>query len=202
MRYNCTKQYSVMNCKCQHFVADALHALGIESIPKFSGPLNQYLQKLKQYQVDIPEEFNDHAALDAYVKPKLRDDTLRQHDMEYLLHYYRLHLNSLSEDDDIDEWECKVHSCQYEFLAERVDRQAMTCHQFLRQHTRSSVTTRAQRPITLHTISEIGKSAHHTQTNASTTTQPTGMVNRRFSLNSPCTYTACSFCFITTTCLP
>ena len=122
VKYNCTKQYNLMESNSQHFVADAMHALGIKSIPKFSGPLNDYLQKLKQYRVDIPEEFSDHASLDAYVKPKLEADTLSQHDVEYLLlHYYRLHLNSLPEGVDIDELECEVHSCQYKFLAERVD---------------------------------------------------------------------------------
>ena len=194
VQYNRTKEYSVLKCNCQHFVADALRALGIESIPKFSGPLNEYLQKLKQYQVDIPEKFTDHATLDAYVKPKLRGDTLSQHDMEYLLiHYYRLHLNSLPEDDDIDEWKCEVRSCQYEFLAEKVDRQAMMCHQFLRQRTCSSVIARAQRPTTLHTVSEAGEPADHAQTgiaHISTTTQRTRMVNGRFSLSSNSLYFA------------
>ena len=183
VRYNCTKEYGVVNCNCQHFVDDALHALGIDSIPVFSGPLNEYLQNLKRYQVDVPDEFRDHAALDAYVQPKLAADTLTQHHMEYLLlHYYRLHINSLSEDDDIDEWECEVPSCQYEFIAEKVNSQAMMCHQFLRQRTQNSITTRKQRPTNLHTIPETGESANHTHTgitNASTVAQPTRMVSHR-----------------------
>ena len=187
VRYNCTKQYSVVNCNCQHFVADALQALGIDSIPQFSGPLNEYLQNLKRYQVNVPDEFNSHAALDAYVQPKLASDTLTQHDMEYLLlHYYRLHVNSLPEDGDIEEWECQVRSCQYEYLAEKVDRQAMMCHQFLNRRTRTSITTRKQRPTNLHTIPETGESADHTHaafTIANTIAQPTGMVShRKFSI--------------------
>ena len=183
VRYNCTKRYSVVNCNCQHFVTDALHALGIDSIPIFSGPLNEYLQNLMRYQVGIPDEFNDHAALDAYVQPKLAADTLTQHHMEYLLlHYYRLHINSLPEDDDIDEWECEVPLCQYEFIAERVNSQAMMCHQFLRQRTRNSITTRKQRPTNLQTIPETGESANHTHTgitNASTVVQPARLVSHR-----------------------
>ena len=148
VRYNCTKQYCVMNSNCQHFVSEAMHALGIKSTPKFSGLLNDYLQKLKCYQIDIPEEFSDHVTLDAYVKPKLEADTLSQHDMEYLLlHYYRLHLDSLPKDGDIDDWRCEVHMCQYDFLAEKVNRQAMVCHQFLRQRTHSSTTSRVQRQL-------------------------------------------------------
>ena len=191
--YNCTKQYSVMKCNCQHFVSEAMHALGIKSTPKFSGPLNDYLQQLKSYRLDIPEEFIDHASLDAYVKPKLQADTLSQHDMEYLLlHYYRLHLDSLPEDGDIDNWRCEVRSCQYEFLAEKVNRQAMVCHQFLRQRTRSSVSSRVQRPTTLRTIPEAGESANHPQTGIiveNTTAQPTVTVvsNKRFTFSRPCT---------------
>lgn len=186
LQYNCTKQYSVVNCNCQHFVADALHALGIDSIPTFSGPLNEYLQNLKRYQMNIPDEFNDHAALDAYVQPKLKANTLSQHDMEYLLlHYYRLHANSLPEDEDIEEWECEVRSCQYEHLAEKVDRQAMMCHQFLRQRTRSSVTARKQRPTILCTIPEIGESTNHTHggiTNTSKIAHPAGIVSHHNSV--------------------
>jgi hypothetical protein len=180
VRYNCTKRYSVVNCNCQHFVTDALRALGIDSIPTFSGPLNEYLQNLKRYQVGIPDEFSDHAALDAYVQPKLAADTLTQHHMEFLLlHYYRLHINSLPEDGDIDEWECAVPLCQYRDLADKVDRQAMMCHQFLRQRTRNSISTRKQRPTNLRTIPETGESANHTHagiTNASTVAQPAIMV--------------------------
>ena len=208
VKYNCTKKYNVISCHCQHFVTDAMHALGIKSIPRFSGPLNNYLQQLKRGQIEIPEEFADHTSLDAYVKSKLEANTLSQHDMEYLLlHYYRLHLNSLPKDGDIDEWECEVRSCQYYFLAEKVDCQAMICHQFLRQRTRSSVTTRAQRPTTLRTIPEAGGSANHTNTgitNASPTAQPTRMVSMRYKIQVyisiyRCMYLACTSCFITTT---
>ena len=181
VRYNCTKKYSVTSCHCQHFVTDAMHALGIKSIPRFSGPLNDYLQQLKRGKIDIPEEFSDHTSLDAYVKAKLNANTLTQHDMEYLLlHYYRLHLNCLPEDAGIEEWKCTVRSCQYEFLAEKVDSQAMLCHQFLRQRTRSSVTPRTQRPTTLCTIPEIGGPTNLTATgitSMNTTAQPASKVS-------------------------
>lgn len=161
VKYNRTKHYNLLKCNCQHFVLEAMAALGIKEVPKFSGHLNDYLNKLMKYKVDVPEEFADHAALDAYVKPKLRADTLTQHDMEYLLvHYHRLHVKrvkSMPADADT-EWKCDVKSCQCDFLAEKVDAQAMLCHQFLTHH--ASV----PRPTSLPAISEVGESGHHLET--------------------------------------
>lgn len=208
VHYNSTKEYSVMNCNCQHFVHEAMHALGIKSIPKFCGPLNDYLQKLKRYEIDIPAEFSNHDAIDSYVQPRLQADTLTQHDMEYLLlHYYRLHLNSISEDEDIEKWTCPLRSCQYEFLAEKVDRQAMMCHQFLQKCTRSSATSKMKRPKTLRAIPESKESTSHQPTGiviASTTAQPTRRVrmNIHFFFCSTCTLSmsmACILCFALTT---
>ena len=169
-KYNRAKHYNLFKCNCQHFVLEAMSALGIKEIPKFTGQLNDYLEDLKMYKVDIPEEFANHAALDAYVEQKLETDLLTQHDMEYLLvHYHRLHMNSMPDDAD-EEWQCGVDSCQFEYLSEKVDRQALLCHQFLKQ--RASV----QRPTCLATISEVEDSIGSLETRT-VVAKRTGMVN-------------------------
>ena len=106
VKYNRTKSYSLSKCNCQHFGNEALKALGIKKMPIFGGQLNDYLQKLKNYQIYIPDQFKDHATLDAHVKQKLRADTLSQEDMVYLLNvYYRHYTNSMVEADGDEEWE-------------------------------------------------------------------------------------------------
>ena len=139
--YNLERKYDLFTCNCQHFVRDALAALGINEPPRFSGQLRDYLEHLKQGRIEVPENFQNHATLDAYVEQQLRaaPGTLDQHDMEYLLlHYYRLHLNSMPENDDIDEWECDVPTCKYEHLADRVDRESLLNTQFLPRITSAS----------------------------------------------------------------
>ena len=131
--YNLKRKYDLFSCNCQHFVRDALAALGINEPPRFSGQLRDYLEHLKQGKMEVPEDFQNHATLDAYVKQQLQaaPGALNQHDMEYLLlHYYRLHLNSMPENDDIDEWECDVPTCKYEHLADRVDHESLLNSQF------------------------------------------------------------------------
>jgi hypothetical protein len=125
--YNLEKKYDVFTCNCQHFVRDALAALGIKETPRFSGQLNAHLQRLKQGKIEIPENFKNHDSLDAYVERQLRaaPGALNQHDMEYLLlHYYRLHMTSMPMDAN-DDWQCEVPSCKYEHLADRVNREAL-----------------------------------------------------------------------------
>lgn len=126
-KYNLEKRYDVFACNCQDFVRDALAALGIRETPRFSGQLNAHLQRLKQGKFEIPEDFQNHDTLDAYVEQQLRaaPGALNQHDMEYLLlHYYRLHMGSMPKDAD-DKWQCGVPSCRYEHLADRVNREAL-----------------------------------------------------------------------------
>lgn len=125
--YNLEKKYDVFKCNCQHFVQDALAALGIKETPRFSGQLNAHLQRLKQGKMEIPENFKNHDTLDAYVERQLQvaPGALSQHDMEYLLlHYYRLHMTSMPRDAN-DDWHCEVPSCKYEHLADRVNREAL-----------------------------------------------------------------------------
>ena len=130
--YNLDRKYDLFSCNCQHFVRDALAALGINEPPRFSGQLKDYLEHLKHGRIEVPEDFKNHATLDTYVERQLQAEagTLSQHDMEYLLlHYYRLHLNSMPEDAD-DDWRCSVPTCKYEHLADRVDRESLLNSQF------------------------------------------------------------------------
>ena len=132
VHYNLEKRYDLFTCNCQHFVRDALAALGIREPPRFSGQLNIYLERLKQGKVEVPEDFKNHSTLDAYVEQQLQAEsgTLSQHDMEYLLlHYYRIHLNSMPE-DATDEWKCGVPTCKYEHLADRINRETLLNNQF------------------------------------------------------------------------
>ena len=125
--YNLERKYDLFSCNCQHFVRDALAALGINEPPRFSGQLRDYLEHLKRGRIEVPENFQNHATLDAYVEQQLRaaPGALDQHDMEYLLlHYYRLHMISMPMDAS-DKWQCDVPSCKYEHLAERVNREAL-----------------------------------------------------------------------------
>ena len=132
--YNLEKKYDLFTCNCQHFVRDALAALGIKEPPRFSGQLKHYLERLKQGKVEVPEDFKNHDTLDAYVEQQLQAEpgTLNQHDMEYLLlHYYRIHLNSMPDDGaDNEEWQCSVPSCKCEDLADRVNRESLLNNQF------------------------------------------------------------------------
>ena len=140
--YNRDRKYDLFSCNCQHFVRDALAALGIKEPPRFSGQLRDYLEHLKEGRIEVPRDFQDHATLDTYVEQQLHTapGALNQHDMEYLLlHYYRLHLNSMPEDDDIDEWECDVPTCKYEHLADRVDRESLLNNQFAAPRISSAI---------------------------------------------------------------
>ena len=131
-RYNLEKKYDLFTCNCQHFVRDALAALGIKEPPRFGGQLKHYLERLKQGKVEVPEDFKNHDTLDAYVEQQLQAEPgiLNQHDMEYLLlHYYRIHLDSMPRDAD-DNWKCKLPSCKYENLAECVNRESLLNNQF------------------------------------------------------------------------
>ena len=141
VHYNLNRRYDLFTCNCQHFVRDALAALGIKEPPRFSGQLNNYLEHLKQGKVKVPEDFKNHATLDAYVERRLQAEpgTLTQHDMEYLLlHYYRIHLNSMPKDDDAEEWRCSVPSCKYELLADRVKHESLLGGQFMSVSTVAS----------------------------------------------------------------
>ena len=73
--YNLKKKYDLFTCNCQHFVRDALAALGIEEPPRFSGQLKHHLERLKQGKVEVPEDFKNHGTLDAYVREQLKAET-------------------------------------------------------------------------------------------------------------------------------
>ena len=133
VRYNREKSYDLFTCNCQHFVREALLALGITDPPRFSGQLKEHLEHLKRGKFEVPEDLMDHDGLDAYVERQLQAEpgTLSQHDMEYLLlHYYRLHLATMPRDCD-ETWRCRVPSCKYEHLADRVKRESLQNNQFL-----------------------------------------------------------------------
>ena len=176
IHYNLKRRYDLLTCNCQHFVRDALAALGIKEPPRFSGQLNDYLEHLKQGKVKVPEDFKNHATLDAYVERQLQAEpgTLNQHDMEYLLlHYYRIHLNSMPRGDDADKWQCRVPSCKYDRLADRVNRESLQGSQFMSIST--AVTRRP--PITVvqgHTSAAL----HHSTSLTEITTVSSQEVQR------------------------
>ena len=132
--YNCNKKYSVYSCNCQHFVLDALAALGIKEPPEFSGRLKDYLQTLKKGKAHATSDFQTHEQLDEHVAKKLADMTT--HDAEYLLcQYFQFHLPSIEASEDEDTWQCDAPNCQCKALEEWVQDHTLLLNQFLKENT-------------------------------------------------------------------
>ena len=128
--YNRCKKYSVFSCNCQHFVKDALLALGIEQFPEFKGDLDNYLQGLKS-GTSGPSEFNSHEELDAHVRANMKK--LDKHDKEYLLClYFQFHsteFKNLSPEQQ-EEWRCLIMTCQCDELEYQIREDSLYFNQF------------------------------------------------------------------------
>ncbi len=115
VHYNEHYEYNVLTRNCQHFVIDAMKALGIEEVPQFTGVFKDYFEELKQGKsIDILDKFEDHAALDQHVNSILKPG-LSQHDLEYILcQYFMFHVScqknsSRAQDPD---WCCEEETCR------------------------------------------------------------------------------------------
>lgn len=65
IRYNTQYYYNLIDRNCQHFVADALSALGIDKPPEFTGGLHNYFKELKSGRSCLA--FASHAELNEHV---------------------------------------------------------------------------------------------------------------------------------------
>ena len=127
-KYNKHLYYHMLRRNCQTFVTDAMAAMGIKDIPKFSGRLKEYFTEVKKgKEKSIPDEFRSHEQLDCYVMDIKKKDTLTAHDKEYLLClYFQFHLQAMRADKNEPEevvMRCPVASCQMGTLERMIDGQ-------------------------------------------------------------------------------
>lgn len=126
--YNREYKYDLFNRNCQHFVRDAMAALGIKGAPQLSGKLSEYYERLKDGKTKMLE-FQEHENVDKYVMDNF--DQLSQHDMEFLLcQYFQHHYNEMSKAADIEEWKCSLPTCQSQRLEERIKHNSLLFNQF------------------------------------------------------------------------
>ena len=126
--YNRDYKYDLFNRNCQHFVRDAMAALGIKEAPQLSGKLSEYYKRLKDGKTKMPE-FQEHESVDKYVMDNF--DQLSQHDMEFLLcQYFQHHYSEMSQAADIEEWRCPRPTCQSQRLEERIKHNSLLFNQF------------------------------------------------------------------------
>lgn len=126
--YNRDYKYDLFNRNCQHFVRDAMTALGIKEAPQLSGKLSEYYKRLKDGKTKMPE-FQEHESVDKYVTDNF--DHLSQHDMEFLLcQYFQHHYTEMSKAVDIEEWKCPRPTCQSQRLEERIKHNSLLFNQF------------------------------------------------------------------------
>ena len=128
IKYNREYKYDLFNRNCQHFVRDAMAALGIKETPQLSGKLSEYYERLKDGKTKMPE-FRNHESVDKYVMDNF--NKLSQHDMEFLLcQYFQHHYAEMANAMDIDEWKCPLETCQSDRLEERIKHNSLLFNQF------------------------------------------------------------------------
>jgi hypothetical protein len=125
IHYNETYDYNVLTRNCQHFVIDAMKALGVKEVPQFTGVFQEYFEDLKQGKSkDILEKFESHAALDEHVDTIMKPG-LTQHDMEYLLcQYFMFHVFSRKQSPNAQDpdWSCEQEGCRMSDVEEMLER--------------------------------------------------------------------------------
>lgn len=128
VKYNREYKYDLFKRNCQHFVRDAMSALGIKQMPQISGKLGEYYERLKDGKTKMPE-FQTHESVDRYVVENF--DELTQHDMEFLLcQYFQHHYAEMERAEDVDEWKCTVATCKSDALEERIKHNSLLFNQF------------------------------------------------------------------------
>lgn len=128
IHYNTHLEYNVLTRNCQHFVIDAMKALGIDKVPQFTGVFQDYFQALKSGKsTNVLEKFETHAELDEHVNTIIKPG-LTQHDLEYLLcQYFMLHVGSCkrtSSGEQAPEWRCEEESCRMSEIEQMLERDA------------------------------------------------------------------------------
>ncbi len=133
--YNKYHYYHPFLRNCQHFVLDALKALGITEPPTFTGRMEEYYKALcKSRRPGLPKEFTTHEDLDSYIKKN--HQSLQLDDLEYFLcRYYRFHRSEAATKEasteeverraealtkEGDRAQCSRPTCQMRALDERI----------------------------------------------------------------------------------
>lgn len=139
--YNRQYYYDIIRKNCQHFVADALKALGVNQPIEFTGGLGEYFKALKSGRsLVLHTRFTDHCHLDSYVREKRENGEmgdLTKNDLEYLLaQYFRYHLEQKtrmqrdSKEAELSGWSCAVKGCCMAMLEESIDFKSLRIHNF------------------------------------------------------------------------
>ncbi len=122
IQYNKYRYYHVFSRNCQHFVLDAMEALGLTEPPTFMGRMREYYETLRRgRRSELPNEFPSHENLDDYIMKNLQ--SLRPDDLEYFLcQYYGFHHKAVQEQgqDKPSESHCPIRTCQMKKLDERI----------------------------------------------------------------------------------
>lgn len=125
IHYNKSYEYNVLTKNCQHFVVDAMKALGVNKVPMFTGVFQEYFTELKRGKSkDILEQFDSHAALDEHVNTIIRPG-LSQHDLEYILcQYFKFHLSSRRNSPNAQDpdWKCVEETCRMSEIEHMLER--------------------------------------------------------------------------------
>lgn len=125
IHYNKSYEYNVLVRNCQHFVIDAMKALGVEKNPQFTGVFQDYLTELKRGKSkEIFEKFDTHTALDEHVNSIIKPG-LTQHDLEYLLcQYFMFHVSSRKQSPQAQdpEWKCEEETCRMSEIEHMLER--------------------------------------------------------------------------------
>ena len=136
IRYNTQFYYNLIDRNCQHFVSDALNALGIDKPTEFTGGLRSYFQELKSGHASL--EFTSHAKLDEYVKEIEDTQEIRsmpQHDLEFLLaqclHFHLQQKSQLQDKNaDFSKWTCEEPTCCMQQLEKYIHFETLSIHRF------------------------------------------------------------------------
>lgn len=127
IHYNANHEYNFLVRNCQHFVIDAMKALGVKEIPQFTGVFQDYFRELREGKSkNIMEKFESHAALDEHVNSIIKPG-LSQHDLEYLLcQYFMFHVSSQrnSSNPHDPNWECEEETCRMNDIEQMLERDA------------------------------------------------------------------------------
>ena len=139
--YNRQCYYDLIRRNCQHFVTDALRALGVNKPIEFTGGLGEYYQALKRGRSSaLHAKFAGHSHLDRYVREKEENGEMRaltKDDLEYLLAmYFRYHLEQKTElqrdnqEAELSGWSCNIKGCYMAKLEKQIDFESLRIHNF------------------------------------------------------------------------
>ncbi len=119
VKYNKFYHYHLFARNCQHFVNDAMKALGITANPTFTGEMREYYERLrKSLSKGTPSEFETHVDLDRYVIENLT--TLSHEQLQFMYCQY-LNFHTMAGMEEPSTWKCAKSTCQALIVDERME---------------------------------------------------------------------------------